>query len=181
MLKNKKIQINLNEGISAAAKLKLRAANKKLKRSLFAMNCRACNYDCHNACFAMFRQYRVNEIEIAGGKSDFLYSVDTLERTETVPVEVYQQLLQAFSDLKAGQTSDHPTASEKQSGNVDTQPDARSGDEKKPSKTRSDAPAEAKANKSPGKTIEIPPITAVESDPFEGLDAGIKEKSKIPF
>lgn len=194
MLKNNKININLGDEKKASSTIRAKnnAFMRKNWKLLKSMNCTTCANDCGpglGVCYQMLYTIRVLQLENAGGKSDMLFEVNASEQERTVPIEVYQQLLQAFSDLKSSQTStqlpktdDKLKPVEKSAVSDDTRTDAPLKEEKKPSKTRSDVTAAEKPNNPTGKKSMFPSIaeSAAEalgdkSDHFDGIDAGSKK------
>lgn len=167
MLGNKKLLINLKGNkLSALERLQIKKVNRRLRKNLFAMDCRACGGDCNKVCFAMLRQYRVNEIELVGGKSDFLTAVDVTEREESVSINVYNQLLHTLSELKAAPASaETPTPSAK--------PPA--AEEKTAAKTSSEPPAKIIPQKS-AEEMQKFQAEIRDADPFAAINAGCRPK-----
>lgn len=192
MLKNSKININLNDKNKASSSMRAKnnAQIRKNWKLLKGMDCGTCSNECGaglGVCFQMLFTNRVLQLENRGGKSDMLFEVNASEQERTVPIEVYQQLLQAFADYKAGQTSDQTPApdktektKEKSAEDGDMRADEPKKAEKTPSKTLSDEPAKENVEKSPGKKTKFPPIPPIEKDPFDSINAGSKKKADEP-
>ena len=105
MLKNNKININLGDDIkiTPARRAKNKAEIRRNWRWLRGANCATCSNECGpglGVCFQLLYTNRVLQLENAGGKSEMLFAVNVSEAERTVPVEVYQQLLQAFADYR---------------------------------------------------------------------------------
>lgn len=170
MLKNNRINIDLGNDqiITQARRARNRAEIRRNWRWLRGANCAACSNKCGpgmGVCFQLLFTNRVLQLENMGGKSDMLFEVNVSEQERSVPIEVYNALLQAFAELKDRELSEE--------AEKPVQTPVKPKNEA--SKTSSDIASSEKVNNPPQKKQDI---SSVESDPFEGINAGYVKKPK---